>query len=91
MYVPDEQVLGDPGFFGFLGKAAKKVAGVVGGVLGIQTAKVSVPAPQITIVPTPAAAQSALTGAVQDLPPWVIPGLAVGAAVVLALTLSRRR
>jgi len=59
VYVPDETVLGNPGVFGFISKAVKGVAKVVGGALGISQAKVTIPAPQITIVPTPAAAQAA--------------------------------
>ena len=89
MYVPDETVLGNPGVFGFISKAVKGVAKVVGGALGISQAKVTIPAPQITIVPTPAAAQAAAVGAVQGLPGWVIPAAAAGLGLVLLLTVMR--
>jgi len=90
MYVPDDSVLGNPGVFGFISKAVKGVAKVVGGALGIQgVPKISIPAPVITIVPTQAAAQAAAQGAVttalQRIPPWVLPAAAIGLAAILIL------
>lgn len=89
-YVPDETVLGNPGIFGFIRKAVGTVAKVVGGAIGISQAKITIPAPQVTIVPTAAAAQAAATGAIQGLPRWAIP-VGIGALGLVLLLSMRRR
>ena len=83
MYVPDESVLGNPGVFGFIGKAVK----AVGSALGISSVKINLPTPQVSVTPTPAAAQAAAVGAIQGLPSWAIPAAIGGLGLVLLLTL----
>lgn len=87
MYVPDEGVLGNPGVFGFIGDAVKKI----GSVLGISSVKVSLPSPQVTVTPTAGAMQAAAAGAVAGLPGWVIPAAIGGLGLVLVLTMRGRR
>ena len=80
-YVPDETVLGNPGFFGFIGKAIKSVVGVAGSIVGISQ-KAAAPAPTQVVVQAPAPA------AVGATPKWLLPVAIGGGALVLVLLVS---
>lgn len=87
-YVPDETVLGNPGFFGFIGKAVKAVVGVAGKVIGAVSGggSVTVAPPQV-VVQTPAPTVSLPS----SVPKWVLPVAIGGGALVLVLLLAKRR
>lgn len=88
MYVPNNAVLGNPGFFGFIGKAVKAVAGVVSSVVGgvSKGGTVQVAPPQV-ILQTPAPQVQLGKG---EMPPWVLP-VAVGGGALLLVMLMRKR
>lgn len=90
MYVQDEHVLGNPGVFGFIGKAVTTVGDVLTGKTPIKLPTlpssiqpqiiVQSPAPQVQLPTLPA------------MPPWLLPvGLGLVAVLVLPKLLGGRR
>lgn len=82
MYVPDDKTLGNPGIFGFIGKAVTTVANVL---TGKQTIKIpQVPAPTVNVQLPP--------GSVPQVPSWLLPvGIGVAALVLLPMLTRGRR
>jgi hypothetical protein len=78
MYVQDEHVLGNPGVFGFIGKAIQTVGKVLTGQTTVKLP--TVPTPQVNVELPP--------GSVPTLPSWAIP---VGLGLVALLILKPRR
>jgi hypothetical protein len=86
MYVQDENVLGNPGVFGFIGKAITTVGNVLTGKTPIKlpTLPTSIQ-PQI-IVQSPAPQVQ-----IPAMPPWLLPvGLGAVALFILVPMLKRR-
>lgn len=86
-YVPDDSVLGNPGLFGFIGKAVKTVAGVVSGVVkGVAGGgTVQVAPPQVIIQSPPPQVQLG-----SGMPSWILPAAIAGGAFLLVTLVKRR-
>jgi len=87
-YVPDDAVLGNPGLFGFIGKAVSSVArvavGIVKGVSGGGSVQI---APPQVIIQSPAP-QMQLPG---SMPSWILPVAAIGGGLLLVVLMGRRK
>ena len=80
MYVQDEHVLGNPGVFGFIGKAIQTVGNVL-------TGKTSVKIPTLPTI-SPTVQLEIPPGSIPTIPKWALP---VGIGVVALLLLKSRR